>query len=261
VTKPPDELAAFLRARRQALSPEDVGLPLGRRRRTPGLRREEVAQLADIGTAWYTVLEQGRQGRPSDAVLTRLAEALRLTATESRHLFALADRPPPDRDPPASGTVPDTIGLLLDAVMPNPAYVADRLWNILAWNGGAAALFGLDPAASARERNMLRRFFNRKARLGDPDWQTTARTMVASFRVEWARDPAQPALRELLDELLGQSAAFGQLWALHEVKEPMDGLKTIHHPLHGRTTYTLMPLRAPSLPGALIMIYFPARAP
>ena len=258
MTEAPDELAAFLRARREGLSPEDVGLPPGRRRRTPGLRREEVAQLADIGTAWYTMLEQGRQGRPSDAVLLRLSEALRLSTAESRHLFALADRPPPDADAPPTASLPETIELLLDAVMPNPAYAADRLWNVLAWNEGAAALFGLSSSAGAGERNMLRRFFSREARVDDPDWQTTARTMVASFRVEWARNPAQPALRELLDDLLEDSAAFGQLWALHEVKEPTDGLKTIHHPLHGRTTYTLMALRPPSLPGALIMVYFPA---
>jgi transcriptional regulator with XRE-family HTH domain len=256
MTEQPDELAAFLRARREALLPEDVGLPSGRRRRTPGLRREEVAQLADIGAAWYTMLEQGRQGRPSDAVLKRLAVALRLNATESRHLFALADRPPPDRDTVTATSVPETVELLLAAVMPNPAYVGDRLWNMLAWNEAAAALFDLDGAADT-DRNMLLRFFSRKARTEDPDWQATARTMVASFRVEWARNPVDPALRRLLDELLDRSPYFAQFWARHEVHEPMEGLKTIPHPMNGRTTYTLMPLRAPSLPGALIMIYFP----
>ena len=256
MTEQPDELAAFLRVRREALLPEDVGLPSGRRRRTPGLRREEVAQLADIGTAWYTMLEQGRQGRPSDAVLERLAAALRLNATESRHLFALADRPAPERDTATATSVPETVELLLAAIMPNPAYAADRHWNILAWNEAAAALFGLDDAADS-DRNMLRRFFTRKARTDDPDWQATARTMVASFRVEWARNPADPALCQLLDELLDRSPHFAQFWARHEVHEPMEGRKTIPHPVKGRTTYTLMPLRAPSLPGALIMIYFP----
>jgi transcriptional regulator with XRE-family HTH domain len=136
------EFAAFLRSRRERLTPNDVGLPQGFRRRALGLRREEVALLAGVGTTWYTWLEQGRDVRPSAEVLSALARALKLDPTERRHLFLLNDRPPPEALKSGPQVVPEPLIRMLDSMAGQPSYVVGRRWDVLAWNRAAVAVFG-----------------------------------------------------------------------------------------------------------------------
>src|SRR5882672_660204 len=136
------ELGAFLRSRRERLAPGDVGLPDGARRRTPGLRREEVALLGGVGTTWYSWLEQGREVRPSVETLSALARALRLDPAERHHLYVLAGRPPPDDRARAPEEVGEPLRRMLDSLADQPAYVIGRRWDVLAWNRAAAAVFG-----------------------------------------------------------------------------------------------------------------------
>src|SRR5437868_5837754 len=152
-------LADFLRQRRARLSPTDVGLPPGFRRRTPGLRREEVAQLANMGTSWYVWLEQGRDVHPSAQVLESLAQALRLTLNERRHLFLLAGQPLPPRAFPLEESASPTLQRVLDDLNPNPAYIMGRRWDYLAWNKAANGLFSISEATSPYTRNLLWRVF------------------------------------------------------------------------------------------------------
>ena len=152
-------LADFLRQRRARLSPTDVGLPPGIRRRTPGLRREEVAQLANIGTSWYVWLEQGRNVHPSAPVLESLAQALRLTPNERRHLFLLAGQPIPPPVSPAQESIGPALQQVLDDLNPSPAYVMGRRYDYLGWNKAADALFAISEASSPYARNLVWRLF------------------------------------------------------------------------------------------------------
>jgi transcriptional regulator with XRE-family HTH domain len=149
------EAGEFLRSRRERLAPADVGLPNGFRRRTPGLRRDEVAMLADIGTTWYTWLEQGRDVRPSNELLSALAEALRLDPTERRHLFVLYDRRAPERPLLGPERVDEPLRRMLDSLTGQPAYVLGRRWDILAWNRAADAVYGSYERLQGEERNTL----------------------------------------------------------------------------------------------------------
>jgi transcriptional regulator with XRE-family HTH domain len=172
-----------LRSRRERLTPADVGLPNGFRRRTPGLRREEVAMLADVGTTWYTWLEQGRDVRPSNELLSALAEALRLDPTERRHLFALYDQRVPERPPPGPERVDEPLRRMLDSLTGQPAFVLGRRWDVLAWNRAAEVVYGPYGRLEGDERNMLHMVF------ADPDhrrllvdWEAVARLSLAMFR-------------------------------------------------------------------------------
>ncbi|MEA1652680.1 helix-turn-helix transcriptional regulator [Nitrospirillum sp. BR 11164] len=248
--------ANFLRDRRQHLDPASVGLPVGRRRRTPGLRREEVAQLADIGTAWYTALEQGRDVRPSDQVLANLARALRLTAVERDHLFTLAGRRPPARLEGASDGVDAQSLALLRRLEPDPAYIVDARWDVLAWNQGAADLFRFDAAAPAYGRNMLWRYFTRSPLPEErADWNATARALASIFRGQTAAHANDPRFRELIDDLLAASETFRRVWPGQEVRALCAGRKWVNHPVRGRQEYDFVPLALPSMPGASLMVY------
>src|ERR1700728_2823820 len=149
------EAGGFLRSRRERLTPPDVGLPKGFRRRTPGLRREEVAMLAGVGTTWYTWLEQGRDVRPSGEVLSALAGALRLDPTERRHLLVLYDRPTPDPRPAGAERVDEPLRRMLDSLTGQPAFVFGRRWDVLAWNRAAEVIYGPYERLEGDERNML----------------------------------------------------------------------------------------------------------
>ncbi|MDG3444118.1 helix-turn-helix transcriptional regulator [Nitrospirillum amazonense] len=248
--------AAFLRDRRRHLDPASVGLPVGRRRRTPGLRREEVAQLADIGTAWYTALEQGRDVRPSDQVLANLARALRLTAVERDHLFTLAGRRPPARLEGTGDGVDAQSLVLLRRLEPDPAYIVDARWDVLAWNQGAADLFRFDAEAPAYARNMLWRYFTRSPSPEErSDWNATARALASIFRGQSAAHANDPRFRTLIDDLLAASDTFRRVWPGQEVRALCAGRKWLDHPLRGRQEYDFVPLSLPSMPGASLMVY------
>ncbi len=262
-----DELRAFLRSRRARLSPADVGLPDdGARRRTPGLRREELAALAGVGVSWYTWLEQGRDIHPSPEVLDALSRALRLDAAERATLFALARTELPLPSEPTL-TSTDAEGgeellvSLVEGLHPTPAYLLGPMTHILAWNRAASVLLGSPDHLPPERRSLLWML------LVDPGparynsgREATARNMVARFRSEYARHAGEPAYEQFIAELAQRSPRFTQWWGEHEVTDTQRGTKTIEHAelgtlrLHHAQT---VPTGAPDL---RLSIYAPADA-
>jgi transcriptional regulator with XRE-family HTH domain len=233
------ELGDFLRAHRARLSPASLGLPTIGRRRTPGLRREEVAQACGMSPTWYTWLEQGRDIAASPPALSALARALQLTPAERAYLFELADR----RDPTLSSRageegmdVPPALARAIAAI-DGPAYLLDSLWNARAWNRPAAALFvgWLDGAG---DRNLLRYvFLSPVARKIIPDWQARARRVLAEFRADSSRHLEDAELQALVEDLRGRSALFAQCWTEHAVVDRTGGERIFDHPREGRLSY------------------------
>jgi transcriptional regulator with XRE-family HTH domain len=237
-TRRREELADFLRRRRASIRPEDVGLPSGGRRRTPGLRREEVAQLAGVGTTWYTWLEQGRDVRASMEVFEAIARALRLTPAERTHLILLgrgeeapACKPPPERISP-------TLRRLIENLGPNPAMVLGRRWDYLAWNRAASALFGdFDSIPRPARNHLWQLFMNPIRREMLPDWHQTTRLAAAKFRADSASHLGDPSFEELIGELRQASPEFCKAWKRHEVARVGEGRKVIHHPIAGTLVF------------------------
>jgi hypothetical protein len=250
-------LADFLRTRRARLSPADVGLPPGSRRRTPGLRREEVAQLAHIGVSWYTALEQGRDVRASEQVLGSLAEALRLSPAEKRHLFRLA-LPRSDSRPAASPpreTVSDALRQAIHGLNPHPAYVMGRRWDLLEWNRAAELVFSFSDIAPPHHRNLLWRIFTHPGLRAHKDWDKHAHAAVSQFRADSARYPGDPAFAGLIGDLAEMSAEFRAFWELHDVKEPREGVKRMDHPQYGRLVFHHVTLQVPDNPDCKLVLY------
>ncbi|MBL1114529.1 helix-turn-helix domain-containing protein [Streptomyces sp. 110] len=234
------ELAAFLRSRRERITPADVGLPAGTRRRTPGLRREEVAQLAFISTEYYTRLEQARAPHPSREVLAGLARALRLTDAERIHLHHLAGVPP-GPPPGPSREVRPSIVHLLRRLPYAAAFVLSATYEVIAWNDLAAALMEDFSALSRRDRNIVRRAFlgphpegQRLYGVTDPD--EFAQTSTEVLRAAAARYPDDPEVTGLVAELRSGSEEFARLWDSHEVAAQRPLCKTFRHPLVGPVT-------------------------
>ncbi|KAB1119174.1 helix-turn-helix transcriptional regulator [Micromonospora aurantiaca] len=234
------ELAVFLRSRRERITPADVGLPAGRRRRTPGLRREEAARLAFISTEYYTRLEQGRGPRPSREVLAGLARALRLSDAERDHLHHLAGAPPaPPSGPPRE--VRQSVLDLLHRLPQAAAFVTSAAFEVIAWNDLAAALMEDFSAVPRRDRNLVRRAFLgphlHGAGLYDvSDVSEFARHSVGRLRAAAARYPDDPEMAALIADLLAGSEEFARLWASHEVGGARTLCKTFRHPLVGPVT-------------------------
>ncbi|GII54950.1 transcriptional regulator [Planotetraspora thailandica] len=230
------ELGRFLRDRRARLTPQAVGLPPGERRRTPGLRREEVAQLTHISTTWYTWLEQGRGSRPSLAVLDALARALRLGPDEHDHLLALCgytDTLPVERT--SGPRVAPAVQTMLDALNPIPAYVINLRYDVLAWNDAQRAFTVDYPRLPAGERNTLWLLFHHPVmRQRFLDWSTDADVMVAQFRAITARQAGRADLVELLNRLTSSSEEFRNRWTRHEVRAVAPRVKQCRHPSTGR---------------------------
>ncbi|HEX4279593.1 MAG TPA: helix-turn-helix transcriptional regulator [Solirubrobacteraceae bacterium] len=263
-----EELRAFLRSRRARLSPADVGLPDdGARRRTPGLRREELAALAGVGVSWYTWLEQGRDIHPSPEVLDALARALRLDAAERTTLFALArtELPLPDGASDASEAVTgDDLGLLaslVDGLHPNPAYLLGPMTRILAWNQAASTLLGSPDHLPPEHRSLLWLLLVDPGQARDNSGrEATARNMVARFRAEYARHAGETDYEEFIGELSERSPRFAEWWGEHEVNDTQRGTKTIEHPTLGRLRLhhaQTVPTGAPEL---RLTVYAPADA-
>ena len=242
------ELGEFLRTRRARLTPEDVGMPrLGRYRRVPGLRREELAQVAGVSVAYYTRLEQGHGRNVSAEVLDAIARALRLTDAEHVHLTHLA-KPQRNRRRTYARSQRVRPGLrqLLDALEGVPAYVVGRRSDILAWNRMAASLFGDWGRLPARERNWARMVFLRpETRELFVVWDAMAADMVSFLRLEAGRHADDPELAALVGELSVHSDEFRRLWAEHDVKEKGHGVKRITHPLVGELTLSFETLALP----------------
>lgn len=249
-------LGEFLRARRAELSPRTVGLPdTGTLRRVPGLRREEVAQLAAISTDYYTRLEQGRI-KASTGVLTALAGALHLDEDQRDYLFGLAGK---DHARPRRRTrqkVQPQLQRLLDDLTTTPAIVMGRRMDVLAWNSLAAALVTDFGAIPEKHRNYVRIIFTEPAmRSLYADWETVARTCTAQLRMEAAKYPDDPRLTALVGELSVQDAQFRQWWAAHHVATLGVGTKGIHHPLAGNLSLDRDTLTAGTDPDQQLVVW------
>ncbi|MET7729891.1 helix-turn-helix transcriptional regulator [Streptomyces sp. NPDC005402] len=234
------ELAEFLRSRRERIAPADVGLPAGPRRRTPGLRREEVAQLAYISTEYYTRLEQARAPRPSLEVLAQVARALRLSDAERDHIHHLAGTPP-GLPPGPSREVRQSIVDLLHRLPQAAAIVISATHEVIAWNDLAAALMEDFSALSRRDRNLVRRAFlgphpEGRRLYGVSDGEEFARSSVQQLRAASARYPDDPELTGLVAELRDGSEEFARLWAAHDVTAGPTLCKTFDHPVVGPVT-------------------------
>ena len=250
------ELATFLRTRRSRLRPADVGLPSAGRRRTPGLRRQEVAQLAGISVDYYIRLEQARGPHPSRQVLTAIARALMLTADEREYLFRLADETPPPAAGP-SREISAGIRNLLDSLAETPAYVVDAKYDVLAWNALATHFIGDLSGLAEADRNMIRWVFRlpRTATAwADEDSVRFTRSMVADLRASYARYPADRGIRALVTELLGVSPEFTQMWDAYEVELRRPVIKRFTHPLAGPLEFECQLLHIPDT-GQRMIVY------
>ncbi|MCA6117279.1 helix-turn-helix domain-containing protein [Bradyrhizobium sp. WSM 1738] len=253
VTTRQSELGDFLRSRRQKLTPKAVGLPLGRRRRTPGLRREEVAELAGIGVDWYIRLEQGRSVSPSAATIDALARALRLTKAEHRHLKELAQSV--DGRAFVRESVPPAIQRTIEQLN-LPAYITGRRWDILAWNAAADEIFAFSQLADADRNSLLLVLTNPATRrLFGASWADEAQRMVAQFRAThdlWAGDPA---FRDLLARLREGCPEFADWWEAHDVGGAAAGRKSLTHPKKGRLKFEYVSFQANDDPALKLVIY------
>ena len=222
------DLALFLRRKREALQPEAVGLPRSPRRRTPGLRREEVATIAGIGLSWYTWLEQGREITVSAHMLDSLARALRMSPEERRHLYLLAQHRPPLVTPATACGMAPPIRRLLDDLS-QPAFVMNLGWDVLGWNAAGDRLFGFSERPEGA-RNMLSMYFadDRLSRRV-LDWEGQAPGIVASFRRDHAAGRDRPDMRALAERLEAASDQFRRLWRDHQVRGRCEGRRGFRH--------------------------------
>jgi transcriptional regulator with XRE-family HTH domain len=250
------ELADFLRNRREAIRPEEAGLPGGGRRRTPGLRREEVAQLAGVGTTWYTWLEQGRDVRASASVLEAIAGALELTPAEHAHLMLLGrgEEVPPGRAP--KETINPTIKRLVENLGASPSCITGRRFDFLAWNRAHSVVFGDPGELPEGRRNLLWRLFMEPAfRSLHPDWEEGARRIVARFRSEAARYVGDPDFEDLISALQEGSPEFREWWDLHEVATSGVGRKIVKHPTAGKLVFEHAVFRPQETPEQRLVLY------
>jgi transcriptional regulator with XRE-family HTH domain len=250
-------LGAYLKDRRGRLDPAALGFPAGRRR-TPGLRREEVAQRSNISPTWYTWLEQGRGGAPSPEVLNRLAVALMLTDIEREHLFLLGlGRPPEVRYKAVEGVTP-RLQRLLDAFEFSPALIKTATWDVVAWNRAAAAVLTDYGALPPGQRNILRMIFgSRRVRAAQHDWKAVARFVVGAFRADAARAGAVSEVSELVDELCKLSPEFEALWRDNDVHAHGEGAKRLRHPVLGPITLEYSAFAVDGRPDLSMVVYNP----
>jgi transcriptional regulator with XRE-family HTH domain len=259
------ELAAFLRTRRERITPEQAGLPPGQRRRTPGLRREEVAQLSGVGVTWYTWLEQGRPINASSQVLAAIARTLRLDTAEAEHLFRLADIPGAASaagKTSACDQVAPEVQQILDSLAPLPASVLNERFDLLAWNAAYAVMWPRMVSVEPPERNTLWQCFttpdcchpyvNRHDQLS---------TLVAQLRGAYGRHVGEPAWTGFVRRLQAVSPHFARLWDEQEVASQATYLKIFRHPAHERLVLTTTSLAVLSVPGTRMVVYIPADEP
>ena len=255
-----NRLGVYLKDRRTRLDPAALGFSTGRRR-TSGLRREEVAQRASISPTWYTWLEQGRGGAPSAEVLNRIASALMLTDREREHLFLLGlGRPPEVRYKAAAEGVTPRLQRLLDALEGSPALVKTATWDIVAWNRAAAVVLTDYSALPPGQRNILRLMFgNSKVRAAQHDWDNIARFVVGAFRVDAARAGAVSEVSELVDELCTISPEFAALWRENDVDVHGDGIKRLQHPMLGAIELEYSAFAVDGRPDLGMIVHNPVR--
>ncbi len=255
---PINPLAAYLKDRRSRLDPVAFGLS-STRRRTPGLRREEVAQRADISPTWYTWLEQGRGGAPSADVLNRIARGLMLTESEREHLFMLGLGHPPEIKYTAPEGITPRLQRLLDSMEISPAIIKTATWDVVAWNRAAAVVLTDYGALPAAQRNILRLLFcNPQIRAAQEDWQVMARFVVGAFRADTTRAGATAEIRQLVDELCVQSPEFAALWAGNDVRPHGEGTKRLRHATLGVIELEYSSFALDGRPDLGMIVYTPA---
>jgi transcriptional regulator with XRE-family HTH domain len=253
-----EELGNFLKARRARLSPEDFGMPRGGRRRTPGLRREEVALLAGVGVTWYTWLEQGREINASPQVLDAVANTLRLDRAEREHLYRLAEATPTLASA-LRGPVPEEICEIIRSLDPLPATLTNGRFDILLANDASEDLFWDWHSLPCVHKNSLWCLVTEPAaREKFPQYETEVRYTVARLRAAYARHVGDPEWEEDIRRLSSLSREFADLWARHEVADPEQRVRTYIHPKAGPVTFTLSELQVPAMPEARLLVYTPA---
>ncbi|MGR9157328.1 helix-turn-helix transcriptional regulator [Rhizobium leguminosarum] len=255
-----NRLGAYLKGRRVRLDPAAFGFA-GERRRTPGLRREEVASRANISPTWYTWLEQGRGGAPSADVLDRISRALMLTDVEREHLFLIGlGRPPEVRYHRQEGVTP-RLQRVLDALDPSAALIRNAIWDVIAWNRAATVLLTDYGALPPEERNVLRFIFlDPRVRAAQYDWESVARFVVAAFRVDAARAGAAAEVEPLVDELCRKSPEFLAMWRDNDVRSHGEGAKHIKHPILGPLAFEYSVFQVDGRPDLSMVVYNPATA-
>ncbi|BCL83808.1 transcriptional regulator [Ktedonobacteria bacterium brp13] len=253
------ELANFLRTRRARLSPTDLGLPHTARRKTAGLRREEVAQLACVGVTWYTWLEQGREINVSVQVLDSLARTLRLSAEEKAYLFLLAGQGPLQHPAPQQEHVSPFLQKFLEHQGSSPAYIMGRRWDVLAWNRAACQVITNFAALPVEERNIVRLIFTDKEfRRRFVDWEAMAQRILAQFRASSSHYRDDEQLDALMTDMQHCSPEFACWWPRHEVQGRQDGQKKLLHPQAGLLELDHSTFQIDGSPGLKMVIYLPA---
>jgi transcriptional regulator with XRE-family HTH domain len=252
-------LGTYLKDRRGKLDPATFGFP-SERRRTPGLRREEVAGRANISPTWYTWLEQGRGGAPSAEVLDRIARALMLTDAEREHLFLLGLGRPPDAHYRRDEGVTPRLQRVLDALEPTPALIRTATWDVVAWNRAATVMLFDYGSVPPRERNVLRFIFlDPRMREAHDNWEGVARFVVSAFRVDAARAGAAAEVEPLVDELCKLSPEFRAMWRENEVfSRQGEAVKHIRHPVLGPIAFEYSVFAVDGRPDLSLLIYNPA---
>lgn len=253
-----NRLGAFLRDRRTRMDPAALGFPKGRRR-TPGLRREEVAQRANISPTWYTWLEQGRGGAPSADVLDRIAAGLMLSEPEREHIYMLGlGRSPEVRYTAVHGVTP-RLQRVLDALEVSPAIIKNATWDVIAWNRAAAALLIDYAKLPPNDRNILRLMFaDARVRAAQEDWSSVAHYVVGAFRADAMRAGASDEIARLVEELSQLSPEFEAMWRDNDVRAHIDGVKHIHHPELGALELEFSTFAVDGRPELAMVVYNPA---
>jgi transcriptional regulator with XRE-family HTH domain len=251
-------LAEFLQTRRARLTPVEVGLAAGMRRRTPGLRREEVAQLAGVGLTWYTWLEQGRDISVSDQVLESIATTLQLDPQETRYLFTLARSQTVAPIEMEAEQISPTLHRLLAHYAAMPAFILGRCWNILAWNNATTCLLGdLRALAEADRNHVWLMFMHPGVRKSLQEWELHAQRMIAEFRVSYGRYMEDARCALLVERLMAGSPEFREWWPRHDVLARHSVYKVFDHPMEGRLSFEQTTLLVSDAPELKLVIKMP----
>lgn len=253
-----EELADFLKTRRAKILPSQVGLSSSARRRTPGLRREEVAQLAGIGITWYTWLEQGRSIHVSAQVIESLSRVLLLDKQERIHLYHLANQPLPADIPGYDGTVSPILQHVLDNMALCPSFIADRRWNVIAWNRAASLVLGDFSKMNVRQRNVVWAMFTEDYfKQLYFDWDLHAKSLLGRFRSTCGKYIEDSWLIQFIEELKAQSAEFSLWWPLHEIQNDSGVYKRLKHPVAGILDFESSSFDVPDNSGFKLFVHVP----
>jgi len=250
-------LATFLKGKRQSIDPISLGYD-NVRRRTPGLRREEVAQRANISVTWYTWLEQGRGGAPSEEVLSRIATALLLSDAEKEYLYLTTLGRLPKADYQLSDVITPRLQSILDALNPNPAIIRNLTWDVLAWNESAAAVLTDYSLLTVEERNIMRLFFfQNEVKAHNRDWLDTAHLIVSAFRSDIARLGETAHTEHLVVELMAHSEEFKSCWTSQKISQFSEGMKYLNKPEIGEISLAYSSFNVSSSPELSLIVYTP----